>query len=60
MNLITVLLAAALMAPAAADAQELAGKWTATYPRGIRNINGVEEAEMGTAIVTLLMRRNDD
>jgi hypothetical protein len=53
MKLLTVLLAATLIAPAAAEAQDIAGKWTATYPRGIRNINGVEEAEVGTAIVTL-------
>ena len=53
MKLLTVVLAAALITPAAAEAQDIAGKWTAEYPRGIRNINGVEEAEMGTAIVTL-------
>jgi hypothetical protein len=53
MKLLTVLLAATLIAPAAAEAQDIAGKWTATYPRGIRNINGVEEAEMGTATITL-------
>ena len=53
MKLLTVLLATTLIAPAATEAQDIAGKWTAAYPRGIRNINGVEEAEMGTAIVTL-------
>ena len=58
MKLITVLLAATLIAPAAAEAQDLAGKWTATYPRGIRNINGVEEAEMGTAIVTFELKND--
>ena len=53
MKLLTVVLAAALIAPAAAAAQDIAGKWTATYPRAVRNINGVEEPEMGTAVVTL-------
>lgn len=53
MKMLTVLLAAALVAPAAAAAQDISGKWTASYPRGIRNINGVEEAEMGTALITL-------
>ena len=52
MKLVTVLLAAALVAPAAAEAQNIAGKWTASYPRAVRNINGVQDAEMGTASVT--------
>ena len=56
MKLLTVLLAAALFAPAAAEAQDITGKWTAAYPHGIRNINGVEEAQMGTAIVTLVVK----
>ena len=51
MKLLTALLAVALIAPVA-EAQDIAGKWTASYPRGIRNINGSEEAEMGTALVT--------
>ena len=46
MKLAALLLAAALAAPAAAHAQEIAGKWTATYPRNIRN---GEAGEMGTA-----------
>lgn len=43
-----------LSVPALADAQELAGQWTAEYPRSVRNINGVAEAgELGTAVLTL-------
>jgi hypothetical protein len=53
MKLLTILLASALVAPAAADAQDIAGQWMASYPRAVRNINGVQNAEMGTAIVTL-------
>ena len=52
MKMLTVLLAAALAAPAVAAAQDISGKWVASYPRGIRNINGVEQSEMGTALVT--------
>jgi len=52
MKLRPVLLAVVLCAPAAVDAQDIAGKWTATYPRGIRNINGSEQSEVGTALIT--------
>jgi hypothetical protein len=40
-----------------ADAQSLAGKWTAEYPTRIQNTNGqVEAAEMGTALVTIELK----
>ena len=39
--------------PAAAHAQEIAGKWTATYPAQIRRTNGNEGAEMGTALMVI-------
>jgi hypothetical protein len=53
MKLFPVLLAMAICAPAAAEAQSIAGTWTASYPRAVRNINGVQDAEIGTAVVTL-------
>src|SRR5687768_13330025 len=53
MKLATSLLAVALLVPMAAQAQEIAGKWTATYPARVTNTNGNQEAEMGTAIVTI-------
>ncbi|HEY0674022.1 MAG TPA: hypothetical protein VGD27_17225 [Longimicrobiales bacterium] len=50
-------LAAALLVPVVAEAQDIAGKWTAEYPRSVRNINGVTEAgEMGTALLTIEVR----
>jgi len=53
MKLATSLLALALFVPMAAQAQEITGKWTATYPARVSNINGNQQAEMGTAIVTI-------
>ena len=50
-KLTTSLFAITLALPLAAYAQEIAGKWTATYPARVRNTNGTEEAEMGTALV---------
>lgn len=48
------LLAVALLVPVVAEAQDVAGKWTAEFPRSVRNINGVTEAgEMGTALLTI-------
>jgi hypothetical protein len=40
-----------LAIPLTAHAQDIAGKWTASYPAAVRNTNGVQEAEMGTALV---------
>jgi hypothetical protein len=49
-----VLLAAALFAPANADAQSVAGTWTAEYPTRVRMGNGSASAEqMGSALLTL-------
>ena len=54
MKFATLLLAAALFVPAAADAQDLAGKWTASYPQRVRMTNGVAEGQdLGTAILEL-------
>jgi hypothetical protein len=47
------LFAATLVLPLAAHAQEIAGKWTASYPAVVRNTNGVQEAEMGTALMVI-------
>jgi hypothetical protein len=53
LSLLGLLLATAMAVPAAADAQELAGKWIASYPTRIQNVNGAESADqLGTALLT--------
>ena len=54
MKLASALLAVTLLIPAAASAQDIAGKWTANYPTRVRMTNGSAEAEeMGTAFLIL-------
>lgn len=45
--------AAIVIISGSAKAQSLTGKWTAEYPAAIRNTNGQQSAEMGTALVTI-------
>jgi hypothetical protein len=47
------MLAFALFVPVAAEAQEIAGKWTATYPAMIHNRGGNEEITTGSALLTI-------
>ena len=54
MKLASALLAIALLAPATAHAQDIAGKWTAQFPQRVRMTNGSAAAEdLGTASLTL-------
>lgn len=47
-------LAAAMFSVTEANAQTVAGKWTAEYPTRVRNTGGTVEAEqMGTAVLVL-------
>jgi hypothetical protein len=50
-----VLLAAAVFAPAALQAQSVAGKWDAEYPTRVRMVSGgaAEAEQMGSAVLTL-------
>jgi hypothetical protein len=52
--LATLLVSAALFLPATLHAQDIAGKWTAEYPRSVRNVNGVASGDdKGTAILVI-------
>ena len=54
MKLASAFLTVALLAPATAQAQDIAGKWTAQFPQRVRMTNGSAAAEdLGTASLTL-------
>jgi hypothetical protein len=52
--LAALMVAGAVYTPASALAQDISGKWTAEYPRMVRNVNGVASGEENvTAVLTI-------